>query len=179
MRIPDFIKEMGRRYALSWREKDSSKTGVVPLEKIQTVAVFLDVQSPEIEQAVDHIRKSFSERGIGVTIFTLQPQLESVNEMIPGVVYILKNDLSWCDCPKIGRRHPFLSVGEDMFVSLYRQSSFTLEFIARCSRAKFKIGRSQLPGNIYDFIVEEPEDSQLDQIQAFDNIIDFISALHI
>lgn len=177
MTIPEFIKKRGRRLSLSWREKDSSKTGVIPLEEIKVTEVFLDADTSDAEDAVKYIYEYFGKKGKKVAVFSLSLGRGSEKKRIKGVTYIRKKDLSWCDCTKLGRIHPCTNIEEDLFISLLPEDSFPVEFVARCSSARFKIGRKQLSGNVYDLVFSGTEVEAFNQIQAFGNIMDFIERI--
>lgn len=177
MNVPGFIKKRGRRLSLSWREKDSSMTGIIPLGKISVAEVFLDASAPDAEDTVKCIYEYFEGKGKNVEVFSLSFGRGSVKKKIEGVRYIRKKDISWCDCTKLGRIHPYTNIEEDLFISLLPKDSFPVEFVARCSSARFKIGRKQLSGNVYDLVFSETEVEAFNQIQAFENIMDFIERI--
>lgn len=177
MTIPEFIKKRGRRLSLSWREKDSSRTGVIPLEEIRVAEVFLDADAPEAEDTVKCIYEYFTGKGKKVAVFSLSLGRSSHRKKIEGVTYIRKKDISWCDCTKLGRIHPSTNIEEDLFISLLPEDSFPVEFVARCSGARFKIGRKQLSGDVYDLVFSGTEVEAFNQIQAFGNIMDFIERI--
>ena len=62
----------------------------------------------------------------------------------------------------------------DLFISLIRGGDFPIEFMAKCSRARFKIGRQQLPGDTFDMVVSEPEDKVFSQEEVFSGIRDYL-----
>ena len=177
MNILNFIKSIGRKYALAGKEKDSSKTGIIPLERIRTAAVFLDADVPGSVNRVKQIYDYFNKKGISATVFAISLGQQFFSEGMLKAVFIHKENLSWCDCPKQGRRHPSLNVGEDLFISLLPVDSFPVEYAARCSGAQFKVGRKQLPGDVYDLVISEPAGVHVNQIQAFDNIMKFIEII--
>ncbi len=177
MNVSGEIKKRGRSLSLSWREKDPSGTGIIPLEEIGVAEVFLDADAPHSAETVKRIYERFGNRGINVSVFCVHPGRVSDRNRITGVRYICRKDLSWCDCTKLGRIHPVINIEEDLFISLLPEDSFTVEFIARCSSARFKIGRKQLPGNVYDLVFSETGVEAFDQLQAFENIMDFIERI--
>jgi hypothetical protein len=63
----------------------------------------------------------------------------------------------------------------DLFISLIDGTDYPLEFMAKCSQAKFKIGRVQLPGNTFDLVVADPSDRKLTQKESFDAIKTYLA----
>ena len=64
---------------------------------------------------------------------------------------------------------------EDLFISLSDDSAnFASEFEARCSPARFKVGRVRLTGDIFDLCVGLPEGGQADQAAVFETISEYL-----
>jgi protein-tyrosine phosphatase len=65
----------------------------------------------------------------------------------------------------------------DLFISLLPNAIYPLEYMARCSRARFKAGRQQLPGNVFDLVVMDPADKTLSQLEAFREIVKMLETV--
>ena len=63
----------------------------------------------------------------------------------------------------------------DLFISLLTTTDYPLEFMAKCSRAKFKIGRVQLPGDTFDLVVKDPEDRRYNEAEVFRELAKFLA----
>lgn len=57
--------------------------------------------------------------------------------------------------------------GGDLFIALSSQKSISEEYAALSSTARFKVGRRQLPGNVYDLVYTDPEGEVQRQEDAF------------
>ena len=67
---------------------------------------------------------------------------------------------------------------EDLFISMANDEKFfASEYAARCSRAKFKVGRRQLKGKVFDLVVTNPEDKLPLQHVVFNYIADYLSKI--
>ena len=65
----------------------------------------------------------------------------------------------------------------DLFISLLPSTDFPLEFMATASRAHFKIGRVQLPGNTFDLVIKDPEDRKLSEAEVCKELIKFMAKI--
>ena len=48
-----------------------------------------------------------------------------------------------------------LELKPDLFISLINKDDYPIQYMATCCEAKFKIGRKQLPGNVFDLVITE------------------------
>ena len=55
----------------------------------------------------------------------------------------------------------------DLFISLAAQPCIAERYAAVCSGARFKIGRHQFPGQVYDFVVKDPGEEPVPAADAF------------
>jgi hypothetical protein len=65
----------------------------------------------------------------------------------------------------------------DLFISLLTTTEYPLEFMAKCSRAKFKIGRVQLPGDTFDLVIKDPEDRKYSEAEVFKELAKFMEKI--
>ena len=49
--------------------------------------------------------------------------------------------------------------------------------MAAASRAHFKIGRVQLPGNTFDLVIKDPEDRKLNEAEVCKELIKFMAKI--
>lgn len=177
MKLTDSLKQMAQRRCLKGWEKPSSLTGIEPLSEIQTAVVFIDADIPGVVQNIARIHEYFNSRGKKAYIYAVSMGAQLLSEGLQKATFIHKDDLKWYGRPKKGKRHPKLDMEEDMFISLFSEDSFPVEYAARCSNARFKIGRHQLDRDTYDLVVTEPEGRHFSQIQAFDALMGFVSQI--
>lgn len=60
---------------------------------------------------------------------------------------------------------------EDLFVCLSGSAEdFAAEYEARTSRARFKVGAVQLPGDVYDLVVSVPEGEEASRYAVFEAV---------
>jgi len=174
MHLLDNIKAFAQRQSLKGRQKDPATTGICPLEEIKSVAVFFDADLSGSVLTISRIQELFSKQGIKAQVFPITLGAQIISEGMQKATFVHKDDINWFGKIKTGKKHPLIDVDEDLFISLFQEDSFAVEYAARCSKARFKIGRKQLDGDIYDLVINEPEDRQFNQLQAFESIMNFL-----
>ena len=65
----------------------------------------------------------------------------------------------------------------DVFISLINDPGFAVEYMARTSNARFKIGRKQLPGNLFDLVIKDPAGKDLSQLQSFQAMKEYLNRI--
>ena len=133
------LKRLVRARALR-RHASTTPTGIVPLDRIREAVVFIDASTQAVAVLSDDVRAFFAERGIALRILSPQPQ-----------------ELNWYGRIRPPRKGTPPPPAEDLFVSLCAPDNFASTFAAVSSPARFKVGRAQLPGNVYDIVVKDRE----------------------
>lgn len=137
---------------------DRTGTHLLPLSKIKKAVVLLDSGDDSLEETVKAARKFFDSHGI--LFRTICPNHRSVN---------------WYGKLK-KEKDPMKLWSEDILISLAGQNSFTYEYAARTSKAKFKVGRYQL-GEVFDFVVRDPEGRMSRQLDVFNAVVDYLQKI--
>ncbi len=151
------LKYAVRRFALRKFRSEVSQS-IIPLDSVKCAAVFVDGGLPGADAAETAVRSFFGSRGIAVLL--LRPDGKQLNY----AGYMRRK----FRLPEGGRH-------EDLFVSLSdNPENFAAEFEARCSPARFKAGRIQLSGGIFDMIVSPPGDERADQAAVFGAISEYL-----
>lgn len=94
-----------------------------------------------------------------------------LSEGSPDTVFIHKNDIHWTGRQKRGRKVTAIPGDTDLLVSLLYPDPYVCEYAALCSNAKFKVGRTKLKSNAYDFTLICDD---LDQNQALDAVCEVL-----
>jgi len=149
--ITDPISLLARKIALR-RHESLVESCILPLSEIKRATVFVDSSDPDSDPTRKAVQDFFSSKGISVKIICPQ-----------------KWDINW---------HGFLKQYDDsepdLFISLAYYENFAAEYASRCSTARFKIGRRQLEGNVFDVVIYNPEDQLPLQHVSFEAIRDFL-----
>ena len=151
---------MARRWALR-RLPAPAPTSLLPMQEIRSAVVYVDGQTTAEDPAVAVrlVQRLLTDRGIAVRI--LCPQ---------------KQDLNW-----FGRLKPAVRGGTDadLFLSLAASpDNFTAAYEARCSTARFKVGRCALPDRVFDLVAASPAQDGPDvQAGAIPGILELLDKI--
>lgn len=135
-------------------------TKAFPLRNAKSAIVFLDSSAYDHKATADRIKTFFELRHIdSVTI-------------APG-----PDDVNWYGKPKDYIRD-MLEAGENsIYISLIASNNYTATFCAMKSTARFKIGREQIRGHIFDLLVTGNTENRGSQTEAFNYIIKLIEQI--
>ena len=158
------IKEWLQQRSLR-RHRSGVPTGIMPLDKVRTAVILIDVEDPSFDECKLAIQNFYRDTGIKGDIFflDLRKLIESERLITSITNTVLRKDIDFLGRPSKQVTDQLNSFEADMFISLVDRDDFTLEYLCACCNAKFKIGRRELRGSIFD-IVFRAEDgaSQLD-----------------
>ena len=92
---------------------------------------------------------------------------------------ILKKELDWLDTPDLKKVAPLIGEQSDLFISMIDSSDYPVDFLSKCSRARFKVGRRGYEGHAYDMVVIGSETAELrsDSLKIFNAIKDFLDKI--
>ena len=173
-----FIKNIfRRRYLKRWGS--ASATGLMPLSRIHSAAILIDAEDKDCDDCKAAVLAYFRNKGIKANIFFFDfskkseedLQITSLNNTI------LKKDLNWCGRPSRDKMMQLRQSCDELFISLIDNDSFPAVFMAACSPAKFKIGRTKIGSNCFDMVFENPPAGGVSQKEAFNAIVDFLETI--
>lgn len=153
------LKEFIRKITLGMR---TSKVGtsIMPLGQVKTLTVFMDPSDPEFKEVQKAIFKFFHTYGITPVVFAPTA-----------------GQLGWLGNIRKSRKWPSPDGNEDMFLSLVNPNTFAVHLAAVRSRAQFKIGRAQLPGNVYDIVLSDREGVQESTLSVFRELTNLLTKI--
>ncbi len=162
------IKEFFRRQSL---KKSASKepTGLLPLSAVRSAVAFIDVEDTSFDACKNAIMAYFRNRGIKVDIFFFDfRKIDKGERLITSInTTVLRKDLNWYGRPSREKARIMLEGNPDLLISLLPKADFPLEYMVRCSTARFKVGREQLADGLFDLVLKDPADKRLSQEEAF------------
>lgn len=154
----EFLKNSFRRRSLR-RHACNEPTGILPLGEVRTVAVILDAADPSFEDCRQALRAFFSEHKMKGDLFITGTDDNN-----------RKKEQNWFGQPSAQIISHLRDMRADLCISLLRDASFPVEFMVKCTPARFKIGRVQLPGSPFDLVVSDPSGQALSQLDSFRSI---------
>lgn len=171
----DAILDCFRRRALKKYASDRP-TAIMPVRDVRTAIAFIDVEDPSFDACKAALQAFFRENGIKGDIFFFDfRKIGKEERLITSIqTTILRRDLNFFGKPRQEKVNLLLGTDADLFISLIRGTDFPIEFMAKCSRARFKIGRQQLPGDTFDMVVSEPADKVFSQEEVFAGVRNYL-----
>ena len=156
-------------------------TGLMPVEKISTVNVVIDVEEPGFDELKEEIMAWGRQTGLKVNIYFFDFRKLDKEELLLTSIQttIIKKDLDWIGVPELSKVIGLLGETSDLFISMINNGDFPIEFVSKCAKARFKIGRRSFPGHVYDLVItgNQTEDLRSDSRRIFEAMTDFINRI--
>lgn len=136
-------------------------TNIAPLKDIRTAVTFIDVEDTSFDNCKKDVMAFYRENGIKGEIFYFDfRKIGDAERLITSITNtVLKKDLNFYGKPSKEKLGLMLEAKPDLFISLIGKDDFPIQYMATCCEAKFKIGRKQLPGNIFDLVISDQKDA--------------------
>ena len=156
-------------------------TGLLPLSDISSVNVVIDVEEPGFDKLKDDILAWGKQVGLKVNIYFFDFRKISKDELLLTSIQttIIKKELDWIGMPEISKIGKLLYEQRDLFISMVDNGDFPIEFLSKCAKARFKIGRCGFPGHSYDMVISgnPTEDLRSDARHIFAAIKEFLTKI--
>ena len=153
-------------------------TGILPLSEISTVNVVIDVEEPGFDVLKEDILAWGRKQGIKVNIYFFDFRKLGQEELLLTSITttIIKKELDWLGTPDLGKLSGLPEEPSDLFISLIENGNFPIEFVSRCAKARFKIGRCPFQGHAYDMVISgsPTEDLRSDVRRIFAGMTEFL-----
>ena len=172
------IKDLPRRW--SFRKSASQEpTGLLPLQEVHSAVAFISVEDQQFEACKNAILAFYRENNIKGSVFFFDfRKIEKGERLITSIATtVLRKDLNWYGKPSPEKTRLMLEGKPDLFISLLPAATYTLEYLARCSKARFKVGRQQLPDHVFDLVVMDPAEKKLSQLEVFQEIVKLLETV--
>ena len=156
-------------------------TGFIPLDKTANVNVVIDVEEPGFDLLKEDILAWGRQNGLKVNIYFFDFRKLGKDELLLTSIQttIIKKELDWLGTPEFSKIGALLYEPSDLFISMVDNGSFPIEFLSRCCKASFKIGRCGFEGHAYDMVMigSPTEELRSDSRQIFKAITDFLTKI--
>ena len=118
-------------------------TGLRPLREISTVNVIIDVEEPGFDVLKEDILAWGRANSLKVNIYFFDFRRLGKEELLLTSINttILKKELDWVGMPDLSKIAPLMDEPSDLFISMVDNGNFPIDFVTRCTKARFKIGR--------------------------------------
>lgn len=156
-------------------------TGIHPLKDTSTVNVIIDVEEPGFDKLREDILAWGRKYGLKVNIYFFDFRKLGKEELLLTSINttILRKELDWLGTPEFSKVGALMYEPSDLLISMIDNGDFPIEFLSKCSKARFKIGRYPFEGHVYDmvFVGNPTEDLRSDARRIFASMTDFINKI--
>ncbi len=157
------------------------QTGLIPLDKISTVNVIIDVEEPDFDLLKEDILSWSRQMGFKTNIYFFDFRKLGKDELLLTSIQttIIKKDLDWLGTPDMTKTGALVNEPSDLFISMIDNGDFPIEFLCKCAKARFKIGRSGFAGHSYDMVMagNPTEDLKSESRQIFAAMTEFLNKI--
>lgn len=176
----DFVKNIFRKRRIGKFVSDVP-TGLIPMKDISSVNVIMDVEEPGFDLLKEDILSWARQEGLNINIYFFDfRRLDKEELLITSIqTTIIKKELDWIGTPEISKVMGLLGEKSDLFISLIDNGDFPIDFISKCAKARFKIGRHEYAGHAFDMIISGSETADLrsDSRLIFGAITEFLQKI--
>lgn len=174
------IRDFVRRKRIE-KYTSSVESGLVPMSDIRSVNVVIDVEEPGFDVLKEDILAWGRTSGLKVNIYFFDFRRLGKDELLLTSITntLLKKELDWVGTPDLGKISPLLDETSDLFISMIDNGDFPIDFLTRCAKARFKIGRHAYEGHPFNMILSggETADLRSDARKIFAAITEFITKI--
>ena len=153
-------------------------TRILPLREIRTVNVVIDVEETGFDLLKEDILSWGKSQGIKVNIYFFDFRKLGKDELLLTTIdkTLLRKGLDWLGTPNITKLSSLFEEKSDMLISMIDNGNYPIEFLSKCAKARFKVGRCAFPGHAFDMIVSGTanEDLRSDSRKIFQEITEFL-----
>ena len=158
-----------------------TQTSLLPLSKIKTANVVIDVEEPGFDVLKEDILAWGKAEGIDVNIYFFDFRRLGKDELLLTSINttIIRKELNWLGMPTPEKVGELFRNESDLFISMVANGDFPIEFVSKCARARFKIGRVEFDGHAYDMIMAGSAVKELrsDSREIFAAITEFLKKI--
>lgn len=176
----DSIKNIFRKNKLK-KYGSTVPTGFIPMSDVSLVNVIVDVEEPGFDALREDILAWGRSIQAKVNIYFFDFRKLGKDELLLTSIQttILRKELDWVGTPDLKKIAPLINEESDLFISMIDNGDYPIDFLSKCTKARFKIGRCGYDGHIYDMVVKGNETAELrsDSRKIFAAIIDFLTKI--
>ena len=156
-------------------------TGLLPLSEITTAHIVMDVEEQEWDILKEDILAWGRSAGIKVSIYFFDFRKLGKNELLLTSIQttVARKDLNWIGMPAYDKVSGVIEDPCDLFISLVNNGDFPIDFVSKCSCARFKIGRHAYTGHCFDIVYSGKQTVELRSKgrQVFAGIVEFLGKI--
>jgi len=169
--IPDFFRKQSLK-----RHASTEPTEILPLSRMKSYVAIIDVEDTSYDTCKTQIMNFFRKYDINGSIYFQDfRKIGSEDRLITSIqTTITRKDVNWYGKPSPALLKVMDELHPDLLICLIKNPEYPIEYLVRTSNARFKIGRKQLEGNVFDMVFVEPEDKRIQQLESFNAMKNFL-----
>ena len=156
-------------------------TGLLPLSAVSSINVVIDVEEPDFDKLKEEILAWSRQVGLKTNIYFFDFRKIGKDELLLTSIQttIIKKELDWIGTPEFSKVGALMYEPSDLLISLIDNGDYPIEFLSKCSKARFKIGRYPFDGHVFDMIIvgNPTEDLRSDARRIFAAMTEFIKRI--
>ncbi|MBQ3978270.1 MAG: hypothetical protein II632_05430 [Bacteroidales bacterium] len=174
----EFVKDIFRKSSLK-KHASTVPTGILPLSQIKSYVAIIDVEDTTYDTCKSAILNYFRSMDIrGSVFFQDFRKIGSEDRLITSIqTTITKKDLDWLGRPNKYKLGVLDEQNPDLFISLIKEPDFAIEYMTKTSKARFKIGRKQMDGNLFDLVINDPAGKDISQLESWGAIKNYLGKI--
>lgn len=157
------------------------RTGLLPLKEISSVNIIINVEEPGFDMLKEDILAWGRQTGLKTNIYFIDFRRLGKDELLLTSIQttILKRELNWIGIPDPSKTASLFCEESDLLISMIDNYTFPTDYICRCTKARFKIGRCGYEGNPFDMVVSGAANEELrsDSRQIFMTMTEMIKRI--
>ena len=154
------------------------QTGILPMSEISTVNVVVDVEEPGFDLLREDILAWGRSSGVKVNIYFFDFRKLGKDELLLTTIdkTLLRKGLDWLGTPNIVKLSNLFEEKSDLLISMIDNGDYPIEFLSKCAKARFKVGRFPFPDHAYDMVIigSGNEDLRSDSRRIFQEMTEFL-----
>ena len=148
-------------------------------EKVKSIGIIFDKNSRDINALINNISNEFKSKSGIVSIYKLAYDVDEADRPdqigIP-TVHLTDDDLNWYGKPKFKDVENFIDTPFDLLINLASNDSWAIKFCTMLSKAKFKVGKFEENGDVFDFMIGSSQDISTTNFHKL--IIDYLKIIN-
>lgn len=174
------VKKIFRNNKLK-KYKSDVPTGFIPMSEMSVVNVIVDVEEPGFDTLRQDILAWGRNSNFKLNIYFIDFRRLGKDELLLTSIQttILKRDLDWIDTPDLKKISALIEEPSDLLISMIDNGDYPVDFLCKCAKARFKVGRKGYNGHVFDMVVTGNETAELrsDSHKIFNAIKDFLTKI--
>lgn len=138
-------------------------TGFIPLSAMSVVNVIVDVEEPGFNALRQDILAWGRTQNFKLNIYFIDFRRLGKEELLLTSIQttILKKDLDWVETPDVAKVSALINEPSDLLISMIDNGDYPIDFLCKCAKARFKVGRKGYEGHVFDMVITGNETAEL------------------